>query len=140
MKATPPEYYQISWQEFVDVFDWSSFRAYLTSNYGLPVLLAALVFPLVFCLKKNPKKAVWTAAFIQFFSMGGMPEIYGGTASGYDLMLIDLYVINLICLLLLIGGAYWTIFWTDRYQIGGRVVVVLSVLFWWSGATIHPRR
>lgn len=127
------EYYQISWQDFVNAFDWSSFRAYLTTGYGLPVLLAALVFPLVFFLKKHSKTAARTAALLQCFSiffLVGLPEIYAGPASGYDLMLLDLYVIHLMGLLLLIGGAYWTIYWTHRYRIGGRIVVGLSVLYW----------
>ena len=134
------EYYQISWQEFVDCFDWSSFFVYLTSIYGLPVLLAALIFPLVFFLKKHSKTAARTAAFIQcfsFFLLGSIPEVYGGLAIGYDQMLLDLYVIHLMGLLLLIGGAYWTMYWTHRYRIGGRIIVVLSVLFWWLGASMH---
>jgi len=128
-----PEYDQISWQEFVDSFDWSSFLSYLTSGYGSPVWLAVLVFPLVFFLRGKPKTAVRTAAFIQWFSLLILvmtPEIYGGPASGYDLMKIDLYVIRLIWVLLLIGGTYWTMSWTHRYQIGGRMVMGLGMLFW----------
>lgn len=128
-----PEYYQISWQEFVDTFGWSSFLTYLTSGYGLPVLCAALVFPVVLLLKNHSKIAVRTAAFIQFFTifiMTTLPELYGGLAIGYDQMLIDLYVIRLIGMLVLIGGAYWTMYSTHRYQIGGRIVVGFSLIGW----------
>jgi len=135
------EYYQISWQEFVDSFDWSSFLSYLTSVYGWPVWLAVLVFPLVFFLKGKPKTAVRTVAFIQglSFILSSLPEVYGGPVSGYDLMQIDLYVIGLLWGLLLVGGAYWTMYWTHRYQIGGRVVVGLSVLAWWVRSSMHLR-